>query len=289
MWWGSLHSSGLLRASRLVRALGPNRAAFAAAARAEKGARNSARGSSSCAMRAVTPLPPSQLRRAGAMEASACLGRSNASPRQQNDASVSMSTSAPSAFSAIQFLTLCQSLKTTKRTGWVNHGLKESESIADHMYRMAIMALIAADGVPGVNKDRCVKMAVVHDLAEAIVGDITPSDNVPKAEKSRREREAMDKMCAMLGGGDAAQEMMELWQEYENNATPEAKLVKDFDKIEMILQAQEYEQEQGKDLEDFFRTTRGKFQTDVGKALAAEVVKRRTTSSIESNSSEASN
>lgn len=171
----------------------------------------------------------------------------------------------------------------------MNHGLKESESIADHMYRMAIMALIAADGVPGVNKDRCVKMAVVHDLAEAIVGDITPSDNVPKAEKSRREREAMDKMCAMLGGGDAAQEMMELWQEYENNATPEAKLVKDFDKIEMILQAQEYEQEQGKDLEDFFRTTRGKFQTDVGKALAAEVVKRRTTSSIESNSSEASN
>ncbi|KAL3690632.1 hypothetical protein R1sor_004283 [Riccia sorocarpa] len=234
---------------------------------------------------------------ARAMEASACVGRSkNASPnkqpqnneQQQTSVSMSSSHSAPSAFDAIQFFTLCQRLKTTKRTGWVNHGLKESESIADHMYRMAIMALIAADGIPGVDKDRCVKMAVVHDLAEAIVGDITPSDNVPKEEKSRREREAMDEICAMLGGGVAAQEMMELWREYENNATPEAKLVKDFDKIEMILQAHEYEQESGKDLEDFFRTTRGKFQTDVGKALAAEVVKRRSSSSTHINS-EASN
>ena len=43
--------------------------------------------------------------------------------------------------------------QTTKRTGWVNHGVKESESIADHMYRMAIMAMISGD-LPGVNKDR---------------------------------------------------------------------------------------------------------------------------------------
>ncbi|CAM6127751.1 unnamed protein product [Calypogeia fissa] len=213
-------------------------------------------------------------------------GNNHASPNR-GDTYVSISTSSnsptsapssiasPSVSNTIQFLTLCQRLKTTKRTGWVNHGLKESESIADHMYRMAIMALVLSDGVPGVNKDRCVKMAVVHDLAEAIVGDITPSDGVPKEEKSRMEREAMDQMCSMLGNGDAAQEMKELWQEYENNATPEAKLVKDFDKVEMILQAQEYEQQQGKHLEDFFRTTRGKFQTDVGKALAAEVVRRR--------------
>jgi putative hydrolase of HD superfamily len=61
--------------------------------------------------------------------------------------------SAPiSPSSAIQFLTLIQRLKTTKRTGWVNHGVKESESIADHMYRMAIMAMISGD-LPGVNKD----------------------------------------------------------------------------------------------------------------------------------------
>jgi 5'-deoxynucleotidase YfbR-like HD superfamily hydrolase len=44
-------------------------------------------------------------------------------------------------------------------------------------------------------------MAIVHDIAEAIVGDITPSDGVPKEEKSRREQEALDHMCSLLGGG----------------------------------------------------------------------------------------
>jgi putative hydrolase of HD superfamily len=67
----------------------------------------------------------------------------------------------------------------------------------------------------------------------------------------------------------------ELWLEYENNSTPEAKFVKDLDKLEMILQAVEYEHEQNKVLDDFFRSTEGKFQTDLGKAWAAEIRKRR--------------
>ncbi|KAG0600064.1 hypothetical protein M758_11G004500 [Ceratodon purpureus] len=184
-------------------------------------------------------------------------------------------TSAPlSPASAIQFLTLIQRLKTTKRTGWVNHGVKESESIADHMYRMAIMAIISGD-LPGVNKDRCVKMAVVHDIAEAIVGDITPNDNIPKEEKNRLEAAAIDEMCILLEGGIAAEEVKELWLEYENNSTPEAKFVKDLDKLEMILQAVEYESEQNKVLDDFFRSTEGKFQTDLGKAWADEIRNRR--------------
>lgn len=178
------------------------------------------------------------------------------------------------AGSAIDFLMLCQRLKTTKRTGWVNHGLKETESIADHMYRMAVMAIISAD-VPGINRDRCVKMAVIHDIAEAIVGDITPSDGIPKEEKSKRERAAIDEMCILLGGGHAAEEVKELWLEYENNASIEANLVKDFDKVEMILQALEYETSQGKVLNDFYESTAGKFQTDLGKAWATEIISRR--------------
>uniref|UniRef100_J3LA60 5'-deoxynucleotidase n=1 Tax=Oryza brachyantha TaxID=4533 RepID=J3LA60_ORYBR len=179
-----------------------------------------------------------------------------------------------SASSAIDFLTLCYRLKTTKRAGWVRRGVQGPESVADHMYRMGVMALVAAD-LPGVNRDRCVKMAIVHDIAEAIVGDITPSDGVPKEEKSRREKEALDHMCSLLGGGSRAEEIRELWMEYEQNATLEAKVVKDFDKVEMILQALEYEKEQGLDLEEFFQSTAGKFQTDVGKAWAAEVASRR--------------
>ncbi|KAG6599129.1 5'-deoxynucleotidase HDDC2, partial [Cucurbita argyrosperma subsp. sororia] len=181
---------------------------------------------------------------------------------------------AASASSAIDFLTLCQRLKTTKRTGWVRRRVKDSESIADHMYRMGIMALISSD-ILGVDRDKCIKMAIVHDIAEAIVGDITPFDGVSKLEKSRREQEALDHMCKLLGGGSRAKEISELWMEYENNSSPEAKIVKDLDKVEMILQALEYESEQGKDLDEFFQSTAGKFQTELGRSWASEVISRR--------------
>lgn len=182
--------------------------------------------------------------------------------------------SASSQSSAIDFLTLCHRLKTTKRKGWLNYSIKGPESIADHMYRMAVMALIAKD-IPGLNRERCIKIAIVHDIAEAIVGDITPSDGVPKAEKSRREQAALKEMCEILGGGTRAEEIKELWEEYENNSSLEANLVKDFDKVEMILQALEYEIEHGKLLDEFFISTAGKFQTEIGKSWAAEIHDRR--------------
>ncbi|KAM5567576.1 5'-deoxynucleotidase hdd1 [Rosa sericea] len=185
------------------------------------------------------------------------------------------SSGSSSTSSAIDFLTLCHSLKTTKRKGWVNHGIK-GESIADHMYRMALMSLIAGD-IPGLNRERCIKIAIVHDIAEAIVGDITPSDGVPKKEKSRMEEAALNEMCVVLGGGMRAEEIKELWAEYENNSSIEANLVKDFDKVEMILQALEYEMEHGKVLDEFFISTAGKFQTDLGKSWAAEIISRRNT------------
>ncbi|GAV82321.1 HD_3 domain-containing protein [Cephalotus follicularis] len=179
-----------------------------------------------------------------------------------------------SASSAIDFLSLCHRLKTTKRSGWVNRNVEDPESIADHMYRMGLMALISSD-IPGVDRHKCIKMAIVHDIAEAIVGDITPSDGVPKEEKSRRESEALQHMCKLLGEGSRAKEIADLWMEYEGNSSPEAKIVKDFDKVEMILQALEYENEQGRDLDEFFHSTAGKFQTELGKAWASEITSRR--------------
>lgn len=73
-----------------------------------------------------------------------------------------------------------------------------------------------------------------------------------------------------------AREVAELWHEYEAQSTPEARLLKDFDKLEMIAQAAEYEAAQpGLDLQQFFDSTAGKFATPTGKAWAAEVVRRR--------------
>ncbi|XP_049935339.1 uncharacterized protein LOC116259947 [Nymphaea colorata] len=227
--------------------------------------------SSICPSTAASLRFPSSLRRGSSFMAS--LSSKNDSSSSSSECKNPQSDT-PSPSSAIDFLSLCHRLKITKRTGWVRRGIENPESISDHMYRMGIMALIAAD-IPGVNRDRCIKLAIVHDIAEAIVGDIAPSDGIPKAEKSRREREALEHMCKLLGGGPRAEELSELWMEYEENSTLEAKLVKDFDKVEMILQALEYESEQGRNLEEFFESTAGKFQTDVGKAWAAEIISRR--------------
>uniref|UniRef100_A0A8C6ZW56 HD domain containing 2 n=1 Tax=Nothoprocta perdicaria TaxID=30464 RepID=A0A8C6ZW56_NOTPE len=85
----------------------------------------------------------------------------------------------------LQFLRLVGQLKRVPRTGWVLRKVERPESVSDHMYRMAVMALAAGDA--SLDKGRCVRLALVHDMAECIVGDIAPADNVPKEEKHRRE------------------------------------------------------------------------------------------------------
>jgi putative hydrolase of HD superfamily len=94
---------------------------------------------------------------------------------------------------------------------------------------------------------RCIKMALIHDMAEALVGDITPVDGVAKGEKNRRESTTMDyfvnKLLGKVNGGVTGQEIRAIWQEYEDAMTEESKFVHDVDKIELILQMVEYERE----------------------------------------------
>jgi putative hydrolases of HD superfamily len=137
-------------------------------------------------------------------------------------------------------------LKREKREGWKRFGIENGESIADHMYRMSIMTMIAPKSLSSrLNIPHCTKMALVHDMAEALVGDLTPIDNVPKVEKSRREAETMDYICfSLLGkvhGGENGASIRSIWQEYEDSKTAESHFVHDIDKVELILQMVEYE------------------------------------------------
>ncbi|XP_003479773.1 5'-deoxynucleotidase HDDC2 isoform X1 [Cavia porcellus] len=174
----------------------------------------------------------------------------------------------------LQFLRLVGRLKRVPRTGWVYRNVENPESVSDHMYRMALMAMVTRDA--HLNKDRCIRLALVHDMAECIVGDIAPADNIPKEEKHRQEEEAMRQITQLLPE-DLSRELYGLWEEYETQSTAEARFVKQLDQCEMILQASEYEDLEGEPgrLQDFFDSTAGKFSHPEIVQLVSEIEAER--------------
>jgi len=127
-------------------------------------------------------------------------------------------------------------LKELKRAGWERCGVQPCETVAEHSLGVALLAL-AVGAISGVNFERCCAMAVVHDLAEAIIGDITPMDQVKPQQKHEREAAAIRQFEQTLGDSRISQ----LWEEFEAGQTPEAKLVRELDVIEMAWQARQYQ------------------------------------------------
>ncbi|KAI5854267.1 HD domain-containing protein [Tricharina praecox] len=163
--------------------------------------------------------------------------------------------------SPLHFLHIIRRLKTTPREGWRRFDIQNGESIADHMYRMGIITMLCPPET-GIDRDRCVKLALIHDMAEALVGDITPPDNIAKDEKYKRELESMRYICDELLkpiSETIAEEFMELWAEYETGTTKEAVFVKDVDRFELICQTIEYEKQYNaeKDLSEFLHVRVG--------------------------------
>ncbi|CCX09728.1 Similar to HD domain-containing protein YGL101W; acc. no. P53144 [Pyronema omphalodes CBS 100304] len=161
----------------------------------------------------------------------------------------------PLSTSPLHFLHIIQRLKTTPREGWRRFGILDGESIADHMYRMGIICMLAPKE-EGLDSGRCVKMALVHDMAEALVGDITPVDGVTKDDKYNREVTSMEYLCSSVLkelSPEIADEFKSLWLEYEEGTTSEARFVKDVDCFELVVQTIEYEKQYDapKDLGEF--------------------------------------
>nr|CCA21664.1 PREDICTED: hypothetical protein isoform 1 [Albugo laibachii Nc14] len=174
----------------------------------------------------------------------------------------------------LEFLRICGRLKQVKRSGWVRNKIPNAESVADHMYRMSMCCMLLSD--TRIDQNKCIMMSIVHDLAEAVVGDITPHDGVSKEEKPQREKKAMDEICSVLGSDCVqASTIQQLWNEYEDGSTIEALFVKDFDKFEMLLQAHEYEKEHNTNLDDFFTSTNGRFRTDLIRSWVEQLEKER--------------
>jgi putative hydrolase of HD superfamily len=83
-------------------------------------------------------------------------------------------------------------------------------------------------------------------------------------------------MVDLLEDSDTAQEIYDLWYEYETGISEEAKVVKDIDMLEMIIQAHEYEQSDGKNLQSFFDSTKDSFYHPFSRAIAEAVYIKRS-------------
>jgi len=144
----------------------------------------------------------------------------------------------------VGFFHLVERLKHEKRKGWLDRGVKEAESVAEHSFRLALMAMVFAERQK-LDVGRAVKMALVHDLPEAICGDVAirireDLQEISNKEKQEREIKALEETLKFLDKG-LAKEVRELWHDFEFRKTREARLVYELDRLEAIFQAQEYE------------------------------------------------
>jgi putative hydrolase of HD superfamily len=133
----------------------------------------------------------------------------------------------------LTFLRTAERLKTVMRSGWTSDG--QQESVAEHTWRLCLMAMLLYGHTPGIDLARLLKMCLIHDLGEAIGGDVPAPAQKAEASKADRERSDLVQLIAPLPPA-LQQEIVDLWDEYEAAGSPEAKIAKGLDKLETILQ-----------------------------------------------------
>lgn len=174
-------------------------------------------------------------------------------------------------------------LKDEKRTGWELRNIEDPETVAGHSWGTAFLTLIYSDK-EDINRDKALRIALIHDLGEAEIGDIAhravdAQQKMDSEEKSRLERETIEEISA-----NTEDSILELWKEYEEKETPEARFVKDMDIIDLCLQALKYEKnnrynpeeenenfQKYDNLDEFFATTESRVNTETGKKLYHEI------------------
>jgi putative hydrolase of HD superfamily len=153
-------------------------------------------------------------------------------------------------------------LKQLPRTGWLLAGVSLPESVAEHSFATTLLAWQLAEAVNAdwatqglqqpLDIDRVLRIALVHDLAESLLTDLPKrsTDLIGRAIKHKAEAQAMAQLFGAAPGGEQA---ILLWEEYSVATTPEAHLVHDADKLEMVHQALRYEARGQRNLSEFWQ------------------------------------
>jgi putative hydrolase of HD superfamily len=140
------------------------------------------------------------------------------------------------------FLMLAGRLKKERRMGWIEKiGIPVPESVADHTFGTVLISMLMGD-LKGLDTCRMMRMALIHDLAEALTGDIVSKGRGEEKGKRLKEDESMNEILLHLPK-NLQNLYRELWRDWLESGSIEAKMVQQIDKLEMALQASEYQNE----------------------------------------------
>lgn len=136
------------------------------------------------------------------------------------------------------FLYLVSELKKVPRKGWKEKAdVMNPESVADHSYNVAIISMVISD-LQKLDTQKVLKMALLHDLAEVITGDLMPEE-ISKKNKTKIENQAMSDVLSKLPAV-LKNRYIKLWKEFQKGVSKESILVHEVDRLEMAIQALKY-------------------------------------------------
>ena len=134
----------------------------------------------------------------------------------------------------IQFMNIMERLKDNPRHSWTSGGRRES--VAEHSWRVSLMAMLIKDEFPEADMDKVIRMCLIHDIGEAVTGDIPTFEKTEAHEDI--ERRALDDLINTLPA-PWPEELRALFAEMEAQETLEAKIYKSLDRMEAIQQHNE--------------------------------------------------
>ena len=152
-------------------------------------------------------------------------------------------------------------LKKLVRTGWIEtvHGTNRLESDAEHCFSCCMLALkIMSEKKLNLNQEKVLKMLMFHELGEIDVGDIPANSGFPAQKKYEKEKRGVKRISKKFN----MPEMLELWEEFESFETPESRFCKMIDKLDTIMQANEYssETQNFEIFEEFYNTSKSRIE-----------------------------
>ncbi|HLU48976.1 MAG TPA: HD domain-containing protein [Planctomycetota bacterium] len=162
-------------------------------------------------------------------------------------------------------------LKRVPRSGWSLAGIESPESVAEHSFRTAIIAYVLAL-LEGADAPRAALLALIHDSGEARVGDAHRLARRYVAAGDGERRAQREQALGLPAPARAALES--LVDEAKDRATREARLAKDADRLECLLQAHEYA-ERGHDVEEWIDTSLAEIESATARSIALAVLAGR--------------